>query len=205
MYEEKDVRLEKQMAFIRETDKMKNIVRQSYIADGSRKETDAEHSWHLALMALLLSEYANEAVDTQHVVAMTLVHDLIEIDAGDTYAYDAQANQSKKEREQKAADRLFSMLPEDQGRKLYALWEEFEANETPEARFANALDKCQPVILNDASGGKSWKEHGVRDAWIYGRNEKTPEGSRTLWAYMQSLIEKNTENGNIIKEVPDEL
>ena len=154
-----DERLKQQMDFILEVDKVKNIMRQTYLADGKRKENDAEHSWHLALMAVLLKEYANEEVDLAKVIPMVLVHDLVEIDAGDTYAYDEAGAATKEEREKKAADRIYGILPKDQGKWLYGLWQEFEAYETPEAKFAHVLDNSQPLFLNDASDGISWTEH----------------------------------------------
>ena len=173
--EEKE-RLKKQLDFILEVDKVKNIFRQTYLADGNRKENDAEHSWHLALMAVLLKEYSNEEVDLSKVIPMVLAHDLVEIDAGDTYAYDEKGAATKDARERKAADRIYGLLPEDQGQWLKALWEEFEAYETPEAKFAHVLDNCQPLFLNDASNGRSWEEHQVKKSQIYKRNRKTGEG-----------------------------
>ena len=146
-------RLKKQMEFLLEVDKLKFINRQTYLSDGKRKENDGEHSWHLALMAVLLSEYSNEEIDLVKVITMVLIHDIVEIDAGDTYAYDAVGNQSKREREVKAADRIFNILPEDQAEKLRRLWEEFEAYETPEAKFAHVCDNVQPLMLNDATDG----------------------------------------------------
>lgn len=193
-------RLEKQIAFILEMDKMKSILRQTYLADGSRKEDDAEHSWHLTLMAFLLAEYANEPVDVLKTMKMVMLHDVIEIDAGDTYAYDEAGNQTKRIRELAAAERIFAILPEDQGMEFRALWDEFEAMETPEARFANTLDKIQPVLLTHMAGGKSWKEHGVKRAQIMGRNARTNEGSQELWQYVKILIEENIGNGNIKDE-----
>lgn len=190
-------RLQKQMAFILEMDKMKSVVRQTYLADGSRKENDAEHSWHLALMAFLLAEYANEPVDVLKTMKMAMIHDVIEIDAGDTYAYDLEGNETKRQRELVAAERLFSILPEDQAKEYRALWDEFEALETIEARFANTLDKIQPVLLTNQSDGKSWKEHGVREAQIMGRNLRTHEGSEELWQYIKTMIEENIKKGNI--------
>lgn len=190
-------RLEKQMKFLLEIDKMKEVTRQTYLADGSRKENDAEHSFHLAVMAYLLAEYANEPIDREKTMMMCLVHDLVEIYAGDTYAYDTKGYESKAAREQAAADRLYGLLPEDQGAELKALWEEFEAGESPEARFANVLDRVQPVMLTDAADGKSWKEHGVQKSWIGGRNKNLAKGSETLAAYCWGLIEKNVKNGNI--------
>lgn len=199
---ENNERLLKQMAFIREVDKEKTIFRQTWLTDGTRKENDAEHSWHLAMMAMLLSEYANEKVDVLHVMSMVLIHDLVEIDAGDTYAYDDVGNKTKAKRELAAADRLFNILPEDQAKKLRALWDEFEEAKTPEAKFANTLDKCQPILLNDASGGKSWDEHEVYAQQIWKRNEKTAEGSETIWDFFKRIIEENIENGKIKKGAP---
>lgn len=193
-------RLKKQMEFIVEVDKVKNIIRQTYLADGNRKENDAEHSWHLALMAVLLKEYSNEEVDLAKVVPMVLIHDLVEIDAGDTYAYDDAGAATKRERETKAADRIFGMLPQDQCSWFRELWEEFEAYETPEAKFAHVLDNCQPLLLNDASNGKSWAEHGVRKSQIYKRNENTSEGSVEIWEYMKELIDKHIRLGHVIDE-----
>ncbi len=193
-------RLKKQMEFIVEVDKVKNIIRQTYLADGNRKENDAEHSWHLALMAVLLKEYSNEEVDLAKVVPMVLIHDLVEIDAGDTYAYDEAGAATKRERETKAADRIFCMLPQDQCSWFRELWEEFEAYETPEAKFAHVLDNCQPLLLNDASNGKSWAEHGVRKSQIYKRNENTSEGSVEIWEYMKELIDKHIRLGHVIDE-----
>lgn len=184
-------RLEQQMNFILEVDKLKQITRQSYITGGSRNETDTDHSWHLAMMCALLSEHANEKIDVLKTMVMVLIHDIVEIDAGDTYAYDAVGNESKREREVKAADRIFHILPEDQARYLRDLWEEFEALETPEARFANTLDKIQPIMLNDATGGRAWREHEVKESQIAGRNERTHEGSEALWAFAKGLIDKN--------------
>lgn len=193
-------RLQKQMDFIVEVDKVKQIIRQTYLSDASRKEDDAEHSWHLALMAVLLREYSNEEVDLKKVVPMVLIHDLVEIDAGDTYAYDEAGARTKEERETKAADRIFGILPEDQGRWFRELWDEFEAYESADAKFAHVLDNCQPLLLNDASNGRSWAEHGVRKSQIYKRNEHTSEGSRAIWEYMQKLIDKHVELGHVIDE-----
>ena len=190
-------RLEQQMRFLLEADKSKEIVRQTYLADGSRKENDAEHSWHLALMCAILSEYANEKIDVGRTMAMVLVHDLVEIDAGDTYAYDEAGNADKRQRELAAAERIFRLLPEDQAVRMRGLWDEFEEGTTSEAKFANTLDKIQPVLLNDASGGRSWREHQVEEARILARNVHTPEGSKILWEYARGRIQKNVENGNI--------
>lgn len=193
-------RLEKQMEFILEVDKVKKIVRQTYLSDASRKENDAEHSWHLALMAVLLKEYSNEEVDLAKVIPMVLIHDLVEIDAGDTYAYDEAGAKTKRERETKAADRIFGLLPSDQGTWLRELWEEFEAYETAEAKFAHVLDNAQPLLLNDASNGRSWAEHGVHKSQIYKRNEHTSEGSREIWGYMKKLVDKHIQLGHVIDD-----
>ena len=191
---------EKQISFIMELDKIKKIGRQTYLSDASRKENDAEHSWHLALMAFVLADYANEKIDVLKTIKMVVLHDVIEIDAGDTYAYDTEGNKTKRERELKAADRIFGLLPKEQEREYRGLWDEFEEMETAEAKFANTLDKVQPLFLNDASGGKSWEEHGVRKNQVLARNERTHEGSEELWAYAKSLIEKNVKAGKLIDE-----
>lgn len=193
-------RLRQQMEFIVEVDKVKNIMRQTYLSDAGRKENDAEHSWHLALMAVLLKEYSNEEVELSKVVPMVLIHDLVEIDAGDTYAYDEVGAATKAERETKAADRIFGLLPEDQKKWFRELWEEFEEYQTPEAKFAHVLDNCQPLLLNDASGGRSWAEHGVKKSQIYKRNQYTGEGSHEIWEYMKELIDKHIGLGNVIDE-----
>ena len=190
-------RLKQQLSFLMEIDKQKEIIRQTYLSDGSRKETDAEHAWHMAIMCLILSEYANEPIDVPKTVMMLLTHDLVEIDAGDTYAYDAQGNATKRERELRAAERIYSLLPKEQGAYLRGLWDEFEAMETPEAKFANTLDKIQPVLLTDRAEGKSWLEHGVREEQILGRNQRTHEGSEILWNYIQEIIKKNVDAGFI--------
>lgn len=196
-------RLKHQMEFIVEVDKVKNIFRQTYLADGNRKENDAEHSWHLALMAVLLKEYSKEEVDLAKVIPMVLIHDLVEIDAGDTYAYDSVGAETKREREEKAADRIFGLLPDDQGKNFRELWEEFEAYETADAKFAHLLDNCQPLLLNDASNGRSWTEHQVKKSQIYKRNEHVPETSGEIWEYMKSLIEKHIELGHVIDDMND--
>ena len=195
-----DERLKKQLEFIVEVDKIKNIGRQTYLSDGKRKENDAEHSWHIALMAILLKEYVKEKVDVVKVVTMVLIHDLVEIDAGDTYAYDGEGMKSKREREVKAAERIFGLLPKDQGDYFRALWEEFEAYETGDAKYAHLLDNFQPLLLNDASGGISWREHEVKKSQIYKRNEKIEETSRIIWEKMQELVEKNIACGNVKEE-----
>lgn len=193
-------RLEQQLQFILEIDKVKKIIRQTPLSDASRKENDAEHSWHIALMAYLLQEYAQESVEVSKVMLMVLIHDLVEIDAGDTYAYDEEGAKTKDERERKAADRIFGLLPEDQGVYLKALWEEFEAYETAEAKYAHMLDNFQPLLLNDAAGGISWTEHQVKKSQIYKRNEKVEETSATIWKCMQNKIDKHIQSGHVLDE-----
>ncbi|MCH4281218.1 HD domain-containing protein [Mediterraneibacter sp. NSJ-151] len=193
-------RLEQQLQFILEIDKVKKIIRQTPLSDASRKENDAEHSWHIALMAYLLQEYAEEPVEVSKVMLMGLIHDLVEIDAGDTYAYDEEGAKTKDERERKAADHIFGMLPEDQGMYLKALWEEFEAYETAEAKYAHLLDNFQPLLLNDAAGGISWTEHQVKKSQIYKRNEKVEETSATIWKCMQDKIDKHIQAGHVLDE-----
>lgn len=194
-------RLEQQFEFIREIDKEKFIGRQTYLSDGKRKENDAEHAWHMAIMTILLSEYANEEIDVLKTVTMLLIHDIVEIDAGDTYAYDEEAKKTQKEREQKAAERIFGLLPPNQGEKFKKIWEEFEARETKEARFARTMDNLQPMMLNDATDGKAWVEHGVHLEQIMKRNQNTAEGSETLWEYAyQNFILPNVEKGRIKSE-----
>lgn len=195
-----DNRLKKQFDFIREIDKEKFIGRQTYLSDGVRKENDAEHAWHMALMTILLSEYANEEIDVLKTVTMLLIHDLVEIDAGDTYAYDTEGNKTKKQREEKAADRLYGLLPKDQQDKLRSLWEEFEEWESPEARFAHAMDCVQPLMLNAATEGKSWEEHGIHLNQVLGRNKHTAKGSGELWKYAyENFIAPNVEKGRLKK------
>ena len=193
-----DERLKKQLDFILEADKVKNIMRQTYLADGKRKENDAEHSWHLALMAVLLKEYAPEEVDLSKVIPMVLIHDLVEIDAGDTYAYDEEGQKTQHERESRAADRIYSLLPEDQKKKLRDIWEEFEEGETAEAKFAHTMDNIQPAMLNAANGGVAWKERGISMSQIMKRNAHTAEGSQKLWDYaFENFFQKNIDAGNI--------
>lgn len=193
-------RLQKQFAFILEIDKEKNILRQTLKSDGVSRENDAEHAWHMAIMTLLLVEYAAEPVDVLRTISMLLIHDLVEIDAGDTYAYDEQGKTTRRERELAAADRVFAMLPADQGEKMRALWDEFEAGETPEARFAMAMDRIQPMMLNAATDGQKWKENGVTLSKIMARNKATPEAAPALWDYTKEyFIDPHVEKGNIMK------
>ena len=197
-----DKRLSKQFEFCLEADKEKFIGRQTYLSDGIRKENDAEHAWHMAVMTLILGEYANEKIDLLKTISMILIHDIVEIDAGDTYAYDEEKKKSQKSRELAAADRIFAILPEDQQQKFRQLWNEFEAAETPEAKFARAMDNVQPIMLNNATDGKSWKERSVRLSQILKRNQITPDGSQKLWDYVrENFIKPNVDSGKIIKDI----
>lgn len=194
-------RLGKQFAFILEIDKEKNILRQTLKSDGVSRENDAEHAWHMAIMTLLLAEYASEPVDVLRTISMLLIHDLVEIDAGDTYAYDETGKLSQRERELAAADRVFGMLPKDQGEKLRALWDEFEAGETPEAQFAMAMDRIQPMMLNAATDGQKWRENHVKLSQVLARNKRTPQASPALWDYTKAnFIDPHVEMGNIEKD-----
>ena len=176
-------RFEKQIAFILEADKEKNILRQTHLSGHGRRENDAEHAWHMAMMIYLLKEYANEKIDLAKTMMMALIHDIVEIDAGDTYAYDSSALATQREREEKAAQRIFGLLPEDQRHELRSLFEEFEANETAEARFAHAMDNFQPLLLNNSNDGGDWRAHSVTRDQIMGRQSKTALGSREIWDY----------------------
>lgn len=190
-------RLKKQLEFSLEIDKEKNIFRQTSLSGHGRKENDAEHAWHMAIMAYLLREYSNEPVDIQRVMIMCLIHDIVEIDAGDTYAYDENAIATQKEREDAAKERIFSLLPDDQKAELTALFDEFEKNETAESRFAHSLDNLQPLILNNSNGGSDWMEHGVSAAQIYGRQGKTKQGSEALFEVTDKIIKDNIAKGVI--------
>ena len=190
-------RLQKQLAFSLEIDKEKNIFRQTHLSGHGRRENDAEHAWHMAIMAYLLREYANEHVDITRVVLMCLIHDLVEIDAGDTYAYDTEGRKTQKAREDAAKERLFSLLPEDQRDELTTLFEEFEEGRTAEARYVRAMDNLQPLILNHSNGGSDWKEHGVTAAAVYGRQKGTRLGSEALYAVTDRIIRENIRKGNL--------
>lgn len=189
-------RIQKQFDFILELDKEKLIGRQTYLSGGVRKENDAEHAWHMAVMAVLLQEYANEEIDVLHAVTMILLHDVVEIDSGDTYAYDTVGKEEQAERERIAADRIFALLPEDQAKKFRSYFDEFEAWETPEAKFAHAMDNFQPLMLNRSNHGRSWLEHGIGLSQVLGRNARSSEGSMELWKYAyQTFIKTSMDEG----------
>lgn len=192
-----DERLKKQLDFCLEIDKEKNIFRQTSLSRHGRKENDAEHAWHMSIMAYLLKEYANEEVDIARVMIMCLIHDIVEIDAGDTYAYDEESQKTQKEREDAAKQRIYSLLPEEQRDEMIALFDEFEAYETPEAKFAHAMDNLQPLLLNHSNEGGDWKEHDVTSAQVYGRQNKTRLGSEVLFSAADELIQENIRNGNL--------
>jgi putative hydrolases of HD superfamily len=194
-------RLLRQVAFLLEADKLKAIIRRTPLADNSRLENSAEHSWHLTLAALTLLEYAPAGTDLAHAIALLIVHDLVEVDAGDTFAYDASAHDTKAERERLAAERVFGLLPPDQGEALRALWEEFEAQDTPSARYANALDRFQPLLLNMESGGGSWTAHAVRRAQVEERMLPIREWMPQAWPYVADVIERACAAGLIVKEI----
>ena len=192
-----DERIEKQLAFALEIDKEKNIFRQTHLSGHGRRENDAEHAWHMALMAYLLREYSNEPIDITRVILMCLIHDIVEIDAGDTYAYDAAGLSTQKVREDAAKERIFSLLPDDQKAGLMALFDEFEAYETPESKFAHAMDNLQPLMLNNSNGGADWREHGVSSEQVYRRQNKTRLGSEKLFGIVDQIIKENIKKGNI--------
>jgi len=192
-----DARLEQQLRFLLEIDRLKHVLRRSYLLGATRRENSAEHSWHVAVMALVLAEYSIETVDLARVVTMLLVHDIVEVDAGDTYVYDEAAVASRAERERRAATRLFELLPPDQAAELGALWEEFEAKATPEARFATALDRLMPVLHNLETGGRSWREHGITADRVIARNRGMAEGAPALWEYARARIEEAVAKGHL--------
>ena len=191
-------RLQQQLDFLMEIDRLKSVDRQTLITDRSRRENTAEHSWHLAMFAFILAEHANDDIDLLHVLQLCLVHDIVEIDAGDTFAYDTTAYSDKDEREQRAADRLFGLLPADQHARLRALWEEYEAMETPESRFANAVDRMQPAMLNHMVGEQStWREHNISEPQAVKRLSPIGSGSTRLWQHTQEVIAEAVRRGNL--------
>lgn len=192
-----DERIAKQIAFALELDKEKSVFRQTHLSGHGRNENDAEHAWHMAIMAYLLKEYSNEPVDIARVMIMCLIHDVVEIDAGDTYAYDAEGLATQKVREDAAKERIFSLLPEDQKQEFTAIFDEFEANETAEAKFAHSMDNFQPLILNNSNGGGDWKEHGVTAKKVYGRQSRTKEGSEIIYEITDKIIQENIRKGSL--------
>ncbi len=192
-----DERLRKQLDFALEIDKEKNVLRRTHLSGHGRRENDAEHAWHMAIMAYLLREYSNEPVDIEKVMMMCLIHDIVEIDAGDTYAYDEEGKKTQQEREERAKERIFSLLPDDQRDRLMALFEEFEESSTPESKFARAMDNLQPLILNHSNGGNDWKEQGVSSAQVYKRQSRTKAGSEVLYEITDEMIQENIRRGSL--------
>lgn len=192
-----DERIKQQMEFSLEIDKVKNIFRQTHLSGHGRNENDAEHSWHMAVMAYLLKEYANEEIDIAKVMLMCLIHDIVEIDAGDTYAYDEVNLLTQKAREDAAKERIFSILPIEQKEEFIALFDEFEAYETPESKFAHAMDNLQPLMLNHSNGGSDWREHKVSAEKVYNRQSKTKLGSEKLFEVTDQMIQENILKGNL--------
>jgi len=192
-----DDRIEKQIAFALEIDKEKNVFRQTHLSGHGRNENDAEHAWHMAIMAYLLKEYSNEPVDIARVMIMCLIHDVVEIDAGDTYAYDPEGLATQKAREDAAKERIFSLLPEDQKEEFIRIFDEFEDNETAEAKFAHSMDNFQPLMLNNSNGGGDWKEHDVDAGSVYGRQSKTKDGSERLFEITDKIIKENIRKGSL--------
>jgi putative hydrolase of HD superfamily len=192
-------RLKKQMEFLLEIDRLKTIVRRNYISDGSKRENDAEHSWYFAIAALVLSEYSNNDIDIQKVITMALIHDIVEVDAGDTFVYDEKAKESQNEREEKAARRLFGILPEDQKNYFISLWNEFEDNTTNESKFARSIDRLVAIFLNYQSKGKAWKENNVGYQRIYEINKRIEAGSSELWRFVERIIRTAVDEGVLEK------
>lgn len=190
-------RLKQQLTFALEIDKEKNIFRQTHLSGHGRNENDAEHAWHMAIMAYLLREYANEEVDIAKVMLMCLIHDIVEIEAGDTYAYDAENLKTQKAREDAAKEKLYSLLPKDQKDELIALFDEFEEGRTPEAKYAHAMDNLQPLLLNHSNNGSDWKEHQVSAEQVYGRQSKTKLGSEKLYEITDQIIQEHMKKGNL--------
>ena len=190
-------RLKKQLDVALEIDKEKNVLRQTHLSGHGRRENDAEHAWHMAIMAYLLREYSNEEVDITRVILMCLIHDIVEIEAGDTYAYDSENKKTQKLREDAAKEKIYSLLPEDQKQELIALFDEFEECRTAEAKFARAMDNLQPLLLNNSNNGGDWRAHQVRAEQVYGRQEKTKEGSKILYEVTDRIIQENIRKGNL--------
>lgn len=188
-------RLAKQIEFIKEIDKVKYILRKIKLINSDRNENDAEHSWHLALMAIVLAGHSNEPVDVLKVIKMLLIHDLVEIDAGDTFIYDTQKNHSNTEEERLAANRIFGLLPSDQAEEFIELWEEFEAGKTQEAKFARSMDRLEPLLQNYSNNGGTWREYEISYNTVYEKKKIVREGSETLWSFVENLLNESVEKG----------
>lgn len=194
---EMEERLREQLSFVLEIDKEKTVLRQTHLSGHGRREDDAEHAWHMAVMAYILREYANEPVDIGKTMLMCLIHDIVEIYSGDTYAYDEEGKKTQEARENLAKEKIFSLLPEDQREELTALFDEFNAGATPEARFAKAMDNLQPLLLNNSNGGGDWKEHGVSASQVYGRQSGTKAGSAKLFEVTDRILKENIRKGSL--------
>ena len=192
-----DERLKKQLDFALEIDKEKNILRQTHLSNHGRNENDAEHAWHMAVMAYLLREYSNEPVDIGKVMLMCLIHDIVEIEAGDTYAYDVENLKTQKAREDAAKEKIYSLLPDDQKMEMISLFDEFEARETPESKYAHAMDNLQPLMLNNSNGGEDWRKRQITASQVYGRQNSTKDGSEKLFEVVDNIIKDNIKKGNI--------
>ena len=190
-------RIKRQLEFLIQVDRLKSIFRRNYISDGTRKDNDAEHSWYFAMAALLLAEYSNEKIDIQKVIQMALIHDLVEIDAGDTFVYDEEAKKGQKDKEKKAAGRIFGLLPEDQKKFVYDLWNEFEENLTGESKYARSIDRLVAILLNDKSNGKAWKENHIKYSQVYEVNKRIAEGSSKLWELVEKIIRNAAVEGKL--------
>jgi 5'-deoxynucleotidase YfbR-like HD superfamily hydrolase len=190
-----DPDLAARLRFVLEADSLKLVLRRNSITDGSRRENTGEHSWHLALMAIVLAPYSAEPVDLSRVVEMLLVHDLVEIDAGDTFVYDTEAAAQKEDLERRAADRLFALIPGDEGLRLRAAWDEYEAASTPEARFAHSIDRLAPLLLNHANHGELWQEYELTSDRVLTMNARIEQGSPDLWQAAQTLLRDAIRNG----------
>lgn len=189
----------KQIEFIKEVDKLKYILRKTKLFNSNRNENDAEHSWHLSLMAIILAGHANSDIDLLRVVKMLLIHDIVEIDAGDTFIYDAQKNHTNTDEERLAANRIFGLLPEGQATELIAIWEEFEEGQTHEAKFARAMDRLEPLLQNTSNNGGTWAEFGVSYEKVYAKKQVIQQGSESIWQYAEQLINDSVEKGILKK------
>ena len=189
-----------QIEFIKEIDKLKYIQRRTKLLNSDRCENDAEHSWHLAVMAIILAEHSNEPIDVLKVVKMVLIHDLVEIDAGDTFIYDTQKSHDNTDEEQLAAERIFGILPLNQKEEYLAIWEEFEANQTAEARFARTMDRLEPLLQNSSNNGGTWKEYDVPYSKVYEKKQVMKQGSKNIWEFAEDLLKKNVEAGILRKD-----
>ncbi|WP_247234125.1 HD family hydrolase [Telluribacter sp. SYSU D00476] len=190
----------KQIEFIKEIDKLKYIVRKTKLLNSDRPENDAEHSWHLAMMAIILSEHSNSPIDVLRVVKMLLIHDIVEIDAGDTFIYDTQKSHDNTQEEREAAERIFGLLPDDQAQELIAIWEEFEEQETNEAKFARAMDRLEPLLQNVSNNGGTWSEFGIGFDQVYHKKQVIKRGSSRIWEYAEQLLNESVERGILKKE-----